>query len=143
MRTVFVHLRDTTEKEVAAFLQRTYPAQKGPPWIYEVAGEACLYIDLYRDHLKEFEPQGLLNLVQALNGEPVTSVGADVSGRYKGDDQVHAFVTTMLTEYAGVAMDDYSYHCWTLTEIESGYKFEGHRFFDYLGWYLDDDDSQH
>jgi hypothetical protein len=131
VRSVFVHLRDATENEVAEFLQRTYPFQQGPPWICDAAGDPCLYIDFYRDRLREMEPEDMVALATALGGEPATSVVADVSGRHYGDEQVRSFVTTMLGKYAGVAQDEYTKHCWTAAEVLSGFQVEGHRFFDY------------
>jgi len=41
----------------------------------------------------------------------------------------------MLTEFRGVAWDDYTSHCWTLAEIQSGAKVSGHTFFNYDGWH--------
>ena len=131
MRSVFVHLRDVTEDEVAEFLQRTYPFQQGPPWICHIAGDPCLYINFYRDHLIEMDPEDLAVLETVLGGRPAISVMADVSGRHYGDDQVRSFVSILLEEYAGVAQDEYSNHCWTAAEVLSGFQVRGHRFFDY------------
>jgi hypothetical protein len=130
VRSVFVHLRDATEHEVAVFLQRTYPFQNGPPWICDAAGDPCLYIDFYRDRMIEFEREDLVALASALGREPATSVIADVSGRHSGDEQVRSFVTTMLRQFAGLAQDDYTEHYWTATEVLSGFQMKGHRFFD-------------
>lgn len=135
MRSVFVHLRETTEKRVAAFLQRTYPFQQGPPWICDIRGDACLYIDFCSDVRKEFEPEDWRGLLAALGGEPQISIVADISGRHPGDEQVHAFVLTLLAQFKGIAQDDYTRHCWTTEDIRSGRKVEGHSFFDYRGWF--------
>ncbi len=63
------------------------------------------------------------------------TVMADVSGRVPGDDEVREFAAFLLSEFRGVAWDDYSCHCWTLVEIQSGTKADGHRFFDDSGWH--------
>ena len=128
MRSFFVHLRDATEREVTEFLQRTFPFQQGPPWIYEVDGDPCLYIAFYRDRQMEFESEELVALSKALGKAPTTSIMADVSGRHAGDDHVRYFIAKILGQYAGVAQDDYSGHCWTAAEVLSDNKVEGRRF---------------
>ena len=138
MRSVIVHLRDTTEQEVAGFLQRTYPFQQGPPWIAHVAGDACLYIDFYRDGPSEHEPKEWAGILASFGGEPSVSVGADVSGRHPGDEQVRDFVGALLGRFGGAAQDDYTNHLWSLEEIVTGHHVQGHAFFDYLGWYADE-----
>jgi hypothetical protein len=67
---------------------------------------------------------------------PVT-VSAHVSGRHPGDDEVHQFVRSLLTRFRGAAQDEYTGHMWSLEEIVSGHRVEGHRFFDYRGWYAE------
>jgi len=135
VRSIIVHLRNATEPEVAKFLAETYPTQKGPPWICEINGDACLHIDVYRDGLLEYGIEGLQELKQSLGYTPTVSIGADVSGRHPGDDQVRSFVSTILKKFEGRARDDYSDHCWTIEEILSGHLAYGHPFFDYRGWY--------
>jgi hypothetical protein len=53
-----------------------------------------------------------------------------VSGRVPGDAEVRTFVLALLAK-GGVAVDDYSSHCWTASEIAEGCKFNGLGFFDY------------
>lgn len=131
MRSVALHLRDATYEEVASFLQHLYPMQKGPPWICDIAGDACLYIDVYSNAQEELGPQAWEELVAALGKEPSVSVLANISGRHSGDDQVREFVVKSLARFHGVAQDDYTDHCWTVEEILSGRVVEGHGFFDY------------
>jgi hypothetical protein len=128
-------LRSTTEDRVAQFLQRIYPAQEGPPWVCDIAGEPYLYIDFYRDGPIEMEPENWASLVNALGGDPVVSVVADVSGRNPGDVQVRSFIEAMLGQFEGLAQDDYTCHCWTAEEVRSGCTVHGHAFFDYRGWF--------
>jgi hypothetical protein len=78
------------------------------------------------------EPEDLVGLATALGGGPSTSVMANVSGRHYGDEQIRSFVTTLLGKYAGVAQDEYTKHCWTADEVQSGFQVQGHRFFDYV-----------
>lgn len=135
MRSVFLYLRDTTENDVGAFLQHTYPFQQGPPWIDDLDGEPCLYIDFYHDASQEFEPEDWASLAKALGCTPTVIVVADVSGRYPGDAQVQSFIVTMLNKFQGLAQDDYTDHCWNAQEVRSGFRVRGHPFFDYRGWF--------
>jgi hypothetical protein len=138
MRTVFVHLRNATQEQVEAFLERTYTRQHGPPWIGECDCDACLYINIYHDLRSEAEPEELASLHKELGGEPTVSVSADVSGRHRGDEQVRDFVSKLLSEFDGLAQDEYTEGFWTLDEIRSehkkpglwGSKKDGHTFSD-------------
>ena len=136
MRSVFVYLRETTEADVAAYLDRAYPAQR-EPWLVTSAGDPCLYINFYRDAPREFEPEDWANLVQRFGGEPAVGVMADVSGRHPGDEQAFDFVTDLLSSFSGAAQDEYTVHLWSLDELRTGYHVSGHPFFDYKGWYAE------
>jgi hypothetical protein len=135
MDSVVVHLRDATEKQVTDFLGCAYPFQQGPPWIFEQSGDACLYINVYSEARQEYEPQVWAGVVAALGAEPTVSVIADVSGRHKGEGQERVFVRTMLSQFRGVALDEYTDYCWTLEDIISGKRIKGHSFFDAPGWW--------
>jgi hypothetical protein len=135
MRSIFIHLRDVSEDEVAAFLTRSYPLQPGPPWILDKSRDPVLYIDFYRDLDHEFEIEDWLAVCESLGGSPTVSLVADVSGRYPGDEEVRSFVSLLLGAFEGVAQDDYSPHCWTREQVMTGHAVQGHPFFDYNGWY--------
>jgi len=119
MRTVVVHLRNATQALIEDFLARTYTRQKGPPWICDVDGDPCLYIHIYRDMELEFEPEEIAQLRDELGGEPTVSIAADVSGRHEGGKQVREFVFKLLTEFEGLAEDEYTKGFWTLDEVMS------------------------
>lgn len=134
MRSVVVFLRDTTESAVTAYLDATYPEQR-EPWVVFVKGNACLYINLYRDRPLDHEPEEWADIVQRFGGEPAIGVLADVSGRHPGDEQVAAFVAGLLSRFSGAAMDEYTEHLWSLDELRGGHRVQGHPFFDYKGWF--------
>ncbi|WP_437540127.1 hypothetical protein WME79_41175 [Sorangium sp. So ce726] len=136
MRSVVVFLRDTIESAVTAYLDAAYPEQRDP-WVVFVAGDACLYINLYRDGPREDEPEDWADIVQRFGGEPAVGVIADVSGRHPGDEQVAAFVAGLLSRFSGAAMDDYTPHLWSLNELRGGHRVRGHPFFDYNGWFAE------
>jgi len=101
------------------------------------ASAPVLYLSFYDDLWAEAEPADLESLTVSLGMMPTVSVMADVSGRVPGDVEVREFAAFMLSEFRGVAWDDYTCHCWTLSEIQSDAKADGHTFFDYDGWYHD------
>jgi hypothetical protein len=137
VRSVLVFLRDTTEAEVTAYLDGAYRSQR-EPWVVAVDGDACLYIRLYHDGPREHEPEEWADIIRRLGGEPTVGVIADVSGRHPGDKQVAEFVTTLLARFRGAAMDEYTTHLWSLSELRAGRHIEGHPFFDYNGRYAED-----
>ena len=118
MRTIVVHLRSATEDQVEGFLKRTYPMQDGPPWISAIDGDACLYIEIYRDLASEADPQEVASLRKALGDEPTVSVMANVSGRHPGGPEVRDFVSRLLSEFEGLLEDDFTEGYWTLAEIQ-------------------------
>lgn len=139
MRSVVVFLRDVTEIEVTAYLQQAYTGQEGPPWVALLDGEAYLYIYMYRDGPTEYESDVWLDIIRQSGGEPTAAVIADVSGRHPGKAEVAEFVLAILTRFSGAAMDDYTTHLWSLPELQSGQLIEGHAFFDYEGWFAENE----
>jgi hypothetical protein len=135
VRSVIVHLRETIEEAVVAFSQRTYTRQSNiTGWVHEFDGQGyALYIDIYRDGPQEFEPEDWDKMVLTLGCDPDVSVIANVSRRRPGGDQVAFFTFGLLSEFQGIAQDDYSNRYWTKQEIELGRQVEGHCFFDYCG----------
>lgn len=133
VRSVFLFLRDATEQTLDNLLQQIYRSDLGPRWVVTVDDDPCLYVNFYTNAREEFETNEWLALVEALGAEPAVSLQVDISGRHSGDQQVKEFVSTVLSNFNGVAMDDYTKHYWTLQEILSGRREEGHPFFDYNG----------
>jgi hypothetical protein len=76
-----------------------------------------------------------------LEASPRSGLSADVSGRHPSDEQVREFVSTLLSDFEGLAQDDFTEGFWTLDEIRSESRKpaasgilgrqEGHSFFDY------------
>ena len=87
LRSVFAHLWHTTEGEVSTALDRLYPTQ-GRPWVLEVDGDPCLYIDFYRDGPVEDDEWG--TRFTSHGGPPAVSVIADISGRHEGWPEVRS-----------------------------------------------------
>jgi len=133
-----VFLRDTTEQAVNNLLQQIYHCSRGPRWLLPDGVDPYLYVDFYEDARREFETDEWIALRKALGGEPAVSLVVDISGRHPGDEQVKEFVSTVLSNLHGVAQDEYTIHCWSLQEILSGHQEEGHPFFDYNGWYREE-----
>jgi hypothetical protein len=138
MRSVFFHLIGVTRQEVAARLSALATPNGSESWYLPRGASApVLYLCFYDDLLAEAEPGDLESLNASLGVMPAVTVMVDVSGRVPGDVEVREFAAWMLTQFRGVAWDDYTRHCWTLSEIQSGTKADGHTFFDYDGWYRD------
>ncbi len=132
MRSVSAFLRDTTEAEVMAYLDAAYPEQQ-EPWVALVHGDACLYINFFRDAHHEYEPEDWADIVGRFGGDPAVGLSADVSGRHDGEKQVTEFLAGLLSRFSGAAMDDYTSHLWSLAELRAGQRVDGHPFFDYKG----------
>jgi hypothetical protein len=135
VRSVFVLLRDTTEAEVAGYLDRSCPSPPRPPWLLLGGDGAFLYITFYQDLSVECDPEEYADLTGRFGGEPAVAIMADVSGRIPGDEQAFGFVTGLQGHFRGAAMDDFTTHLWSLDELRAEHLVSGHRFFDDNGWY--------
>ena len=135
MRSILIHLRNATEKDIAAFLQQACSSSQARPWLVGRAGSPVLYIDFYHDIDKEYEAEDLLDLTACLQGKPRASVIVDVSGSVPGNKEVREFVCSILGAFEGIAHDEYTNHCWTREEVLNNERIQGHTFFDYEGWH--------
>ena len=118
LRTVIAHLWDTTEAVVAATLDATYSKPNGPTWVDYVAGDPCLYIDIYRHGPIEYPAWA--TRFDSVGGTPAVSVSADISGRHNGWTQVEEFMGLLLSQFRGLAEDDDSYCLWSLAQLGDG-----------------------
>ena len=66
---------------------------------------------------------------------PLLYCQVDISGRHDGTPEIRRLLTQLFSKVRGYAMDDYTDYFWTHKEIYNNVLIEGHRFFDYLGWY--------
>lgn len=123
MRSVMILLRDASEPEVADFLTITYPYQKPPPWIADINGDACLYINID----KRIDPVDLIGH-GPIGFTPSLVVAADISGRHIGMNEVKFFVESTLQRFDGVVLEDNSSRPWTLEEIRAGAIIDGEHF---------------
>ncbi|ESQ76128.1 hypothetical protein [Asticcacaulis sp. AC402] len=77
MRSVIVHLIETTEAEVSAFLETQYPTQAGPPWVALSNNDPCLYFNFYTYLLEEAGPDKLSELERRLGLMPSIRAQSD------------------------------------------------------------------
>jgi hypothetical protein len=121
------------------------------PWVIDAADPSdspAIYVSiatttdelagLYRD----WEPSDVEALRAALGHLPEWCVSCDVSGRIPGDAEIRSLVLDLLAD-GGVAVDDYSDHCWTRAEIVEDRAVDGLRFFDYRADYERTRDDRH
>ena len=119
MRSVFVFPR-ADQEEVRGRLSRL----ETPDISVSVVPSAEDPAPLYRD----WEPSAIGSLEAALGQLPPWCVVCDVSGRIPGHEEVRRIVLELLAD-GGVAVDDYSEHCWTAAEIAGDATVDGLRFF--------------
>ncbi|MEV4431068.1 hypothetical protein ACN9M0_00965 [Streptomyces sp. R-07] len=131
MRTVFVFPAGESTA-TAARLDRLMRGQDG----YWTDGK--LYIDLEDEQdgllFTDWEPEDIRLVDSALGHHPTWALQVDVSGRIDGTAEIRSFLSHIL-EAGGVAIDDYSEHCWTLEEINTECKVDGLGFFDFRTHY--------
>lgn len=132
MRTVFVFPPDTLAV-TTALLDATMPGADGF-WTDEKLQVELDSEDRRLGLFSDWEPGDVHRVEEALGYHPTWALQVNVSGRIDGTDEIRTFAAQFL-KTGGVAVDDYSNHCWTLQEIESDLKIDGLGFFDFRGHY--------
>lgn len=127
MRSVFIYFKEVSRTDIAQFLDDHYTNQGNEHWIFRDS----LYIGFYDDAETEASPEELDILRSQLGRSDVLAVVADISGRINGLEEANSFCEQLLSEFNGFAMDDYSDHLWTLDEIRSRHRHQGHMFFEF------------
>lgn len=127
MRSVYVFpVGESTA--TAARLDRLMPGKNG----YWTDGK--LYIDLEDEqdgHLfAGWDPEDVRLLDSALDHRPTWDLLVSVSSHIDGTAEIRNLLSHIL-KAGGVAIDDYSDHCWTLEEIDTECKIDGLGFFDF------------
>ncbi|WP_164929082.1 hypothetical protein [Gloeobacter violaceus] len=136
MRSIVIHLADTTREAVRTQLSEIAEYTSGDEWRYPHRSSApVLYIQFYDDYEREVEPGEMNSLASELDQMPSVSIIAHVSGRVPGGAEVRWFTESVLGTFRGLAQDEYSPHYWTVAEIRSQAIAHGHPFFDYEGWH--------
>ena len=132
MRSVIVHLIETSIDRVGDTLSEFAVHNTPDQWLYPEASNPSLYIEMFPQLTGlNYSEEEIAGLEKVLGRKPEVSVVADVSGRVPGDAEVSALIELLLTHFRGVANDEFSPHYWTLEEIRSNASFHNHRFFDY------------
>jgi hypothetical protein len=128
MRSVFVFPAGEPT-ETAARLDRLMPG-KDRYW-----SDGKLFIDLIDGQdeylLVGWTPEEVRLLDSALGQRPSWALLVNVSGRIDGTAEMRTLVSHALGAGGGVAVDDYSDHCWTLEEILTECTVGGLGFFDF------------
>lgn len=129
MRSVFTFLPNCTREEVESLLGFSIPGRNAidPEW------EAIVSVYCYAD--AEVEMPEICWLIQEKLGSKPFYLAADITGRMEGAKEATALCIKMLERFGGYAMDDYSDHLWTLDKLRHGGTYNGHLFFDTVGWY--------
>jgi hypothetical protein len=139
MRSIFLLFESILTNDISEFLDKYCTSHSGifpvRQWIIVSDNDPCLYID--NTPLEEidlsFEDSGIPLLYSQMKNPVVWAV--DISGRHNGTAEVMELATALLSTFMMYLMDDYTNHCWTYEEITMNTKIEGHKFFDYIGWY--------
>jgi len=131
MRSIFV-FSPLEQAEMIDVLDELLPQQRNP---WTVGGD--LYINMVDQHdgllFSDWEDEHVAAVETAMGHRPGWAIQVDVSGRIDGTSEVR-WLTMKLLECGGVATDDYSEHCWTRAQIESGATVGHLRFFDFEGY---------
>jgi hypothetical protein len=133
MRTVICYLTECSERDVASVLDANFVVQNSGPWLLlSSSGDPILYVNFY-DPNSELGPDEISAIRTALGGTIQVSVSADVSGRHVGAVEAARFALALLSQFRGVAVDDFSDHLWTRSEIEQQAVVDGRCFFQSQG----------
>jgi len=130
MRSVYAFPRQTSEEAEAVLDGAGERQDLAPDLGVEWVVDGCLYARIERDGARlwdDWAEKEVDRLAVQLGRLPAWGLVIDVSGRVDGRPEVVRLLRSLL-EPGGVALDDYSEHAWTLTEIESGAPGESRPF---------------
>jgi hypothetical protein len=133
MRSIIIVFEESSREEVTRFLNAKMMIRSDAEWSFE----SSIVISFYDDAETEFEAEALVALHDRLAGRSPIAVIAHISGKISGDAEVQRLCQMILSHFSGFALDDYTYHFWSLSEIQNAVLQEGHGFFDYDGWYAE------
>jgi len=140
MRSVYFHLTDVSQFQVAKYLYAISDPSGDDNWSFpRDASPPVLFLGFNDDLAAEAEQEDMDLLIAALGKMPDVVLMADISDRVPASIEVMEFAQLLLEKFRGVAWDDYTTHCWTLPQIQSGMKVLGHAFFDFAGWQQEQD----
>jgi len=131
MRSVFAFLYDVSSVEIQKFVDSKNASQgfeSGKP----------LYVEFWEDWESDsviVEEGTHLKFKEKCGSEVSCVLSIGVSGRDDGTEEVYSYLGELLKNYKGFAMDDYTNHLWSLSEIQNNKRIDGHLFFDFEGWY--------
>jgi len=140
MRSIFLLFESDLINDISEFLDKycnscsgTFPVRQ---WIVTKDNNPCLYIDNIPVEESDmyFDDTGGVPLPYSQMKNPIVWM-VDISGRHDGTTEVIELATALLSKFSMYCMDDYTNHCWTYEEIIKKAEIEGHKFFDYMGWY--------
>jgi hypothetical protein len=126
LRSVFVHLWNTSEGDVTAAFDWLYASNGPAAWMILREGDPCIYIEFYGDG--PVEDEGWSTRFADRGGPPSVSVIANISGRHDGWLEAQAFVVDTLTSFDGMARDDGGLRLWSGSEVRADTRVEGRLF---------------
>lgn len=129
MESVFLIYPSDDEQRVRSWLDTNAAPVLANCWNWPTAGDAVLYLSI--DDLSEgngFEPAELANIATHV-GPGAGVLQADVSHRAQRVDVRMLLVELLRVFPRARAMDDFSGHLWTLSEITGDARIAGKLFF--------------
>lgn len=122
--------------DTVAALDRLLPGQR-EPWTDAEAFQkdlGVLLVNVDDDPFSGYREDDRIAAVRSAMGAlPAWDVTIDISFRADDPGQVSWLVIELLSG-GGVALDEYTSHCWTRQEIQNGTLIDGLRFCDFPTW---------
>lgn len=136
MRTVSFTLMSAAIPDVEACLAAAgleHLINQPAHWNYPAGGDAVLYATCSLYNPDAF-PEEHDDVIRSTGGRvPSVEIQVHVSGRVPGDDEIRWLAEVLLSDFDGLAFDDFlgPKHGWTLDEIRGNQVVDGFHFFDY------------
>lgn len=134
MHSIFVHLLDVSRDELCSYLDEHTVRGLREHWYHPNRSDPVFSIRFPHGDSDFRDAENRKHVVDALGREPDVTVQFDAGARHPGHKELRAFLTELLSEYSGVALDDLSTHVWTVEELESDAHINGFAFADHESW---------
>ncbi|MDZ4774855.1 MAG: hypothetical protein SGI72_17160 [Planctomycetota bacterium] len=134
MHSVFVHCVKVTRTEIADWVGGRSVKGLREHWYVPNRNDPIFTVRFPHEGAEFSSAENRRHVVELIGREPDVTVQLDAGGKHPGHKELRAFITELLSEYSGVALDDLSPHVWTLEDLRSDKHVNGFAFADHESW---------
>lgn len=134
MHSVFVHCVKVTRTEVSDWLGSRAVKGLREHWYFPNRSDPIFSVRFPHEGSEFTSDENRRHVTEVMGRAPDITVQFDAGSKHPGHKELRTFLTDMLSEFSGVALDDLSPHVWTLDDLRSDKHVGGFAFADHESW---------